>query len=130
MQINGIILELMVHDVSTTIDFYQQALGFELVASEKDQSDKLYWAQMKFQDFLISFKDEHRVKAESTFMQTRSVGGGIAICILVNEINDLHSSFVQKFDTLDYPHLTPCGATQFSLQDNNGYVITFERFHE
>ena len=129
MNVNGIVLELMVVDVSETIDFYDKALGFALEASERDQAGRVYWAKMSFGHFVVSFKDEQRVKGESLFMKERQVGGGIAICILVEEINDLYVQLQRRFDMLDHPHLTPCGATQFSLLDNNGYVITFERFH-
>ena len=128
MKVSEIILELMVKDVEETLSFYQDILGFELLANEVDADGRIYWAKLQFNNFLISFKDEKRLKEESEFMRGRQIGGGIAICIVVDDINTIHNDYSKKFRMLDHPHITPCGATQFSIQDNSGYVITFEKF--
>ena len=128
MDVKEILLESMVKDVGESIAFYTRALGFELLASEKDELGKVYWAKLGFKDFLISLNDEKRLRRESAFMRERPVGGSICLCIVVDEIINLHADFSQRFKLLDHPHLTPCGATQFSLLDNNGYVLTFEKF--
>lgn len=111
MKANEIILEFMVKDVAETIRFYQEALTFELVASEAGASQMLYWAKMKFSNYYISFKEEQRLKRESSFMVGREVGGSIALCFVVDDLEGIHRDIQSKFKTLDHPHLTPCGAT-------------------
>ncbi len=128
MEVSEIIVELMVKDVDATVSFYREALGFQLLASEQDSAGRSYWAKMSFEGFLISFKEELRLKQECEFMREKEVGGSMSICVVVEEIELLHARFEEKFLLLDHPHLTPCGATQFSLMDNNGYILTFMRF--
>lgn len=131
MSVNQVILELMVHNVDETIDFYQNALDFELEACEKDGDDRTYWAKMSYNGFMISFKEAERLKDEVVFMRDVSVGSSTALCIQLGEDESLESYYQEletKFRLLDHPHLTPCGATQFSMRDNNGYVLTFEKF--
>ena len=127
MVVNEVILELMVKDVSKTVKFYTEMLGFTLLASEEDDQNQTYWAKVRFRDFLMSFKEEKRLRSESQFMAERQVGGSISICVVVDEIEPVHAELENQFKMLDYPHLTPCGATQFSLMDVNGYILTFEK---
>jgi len=127
MNIKEITLELMVKDVDETIHFYKEVLGFELLASEQD-GGKSYWAKMSNHGFGLSFKEEQRLKREEEYYKDQGVGGSLAICFDVEDLEGYHGQVEQKCDLLNHPHLTPCGATQFSMRDNNGYLLTFERF--
>ena len=127
MEYKGFVLELMVKNVSESVDFYTDILGFELVADEKENG-MTYWAQLRLSDFILSLKEEDRIKKEVEFMKDRKAGGGAIICIQLREIEEFYTQLEEKCRVLNHPHLTPCGATEFSMQDNNGYVITFEKY--
>ncbi len=127
MKVNGIVLELMVKDVEKTIRFYQQVLGFELAASERDK-DKMYWAMMVLNGFFLSFKEEQTLKREVDFMKDRTIGGSTAICFQVDGLEEFHSKVNKACEVLNHPHTTVYDATQFSMKDNNGYILTFEKF--
>ncbi|MEM6829158.1 MAG: VOC family protein [Bacteroidota bacterium] len=127
MNVNQILLELMVVDVDQTIDFYEQVLGFELLLSEQENGST-YWAKMRKGAFTLTFKEEGRLKNELVFLKNQPVGGSVAICLLVDDLEGYHQMVKDTCDMLDHPHITPCGSTQFSMLDNNGYILTFERF--
>lgn len=127
MKINGIVLELMVRDVEETVEFYKNVLGFDLLASEQED-EALYWAKMALETFLISFKEERRLRNEVGFLSGQSIGSSAAICFQVDDLRGFYDEVEQGCKLLDHPHLTPCGATQFSMKDNNGYILTFEKF--
>ena len=127
MKVNGIVLELMVKDVEKTIRFYKQVLQFELVTSEKEK-DKMYWAMMVLNGFFLSFKEEQKLKREVGFMKDQTIGGSTAICFQVEELEEFHTKVNKACEVLNHPHVTAYEATQFSMKDNNGYILTFERF--
>ena len=127
MKVNQIALELMVRDVAETVEFYKSALGFELLMSEEEEG-KMYWAKLGMKEFYVSFKEEQRLKREVDFMKDQFIGGSIAICLQVEDLTGFHNKVSEACDLLDHPHLTPCGATQFSMKDNNGYIVTVEKF--
>ena len=127
MKLNEIIVELMVQDVATSIAFYKNVLGFTEVATEIEHG-KTEWAKLTCNGFNISFKDEAKLKREVSYMHNQPIGGSIGICIVVDDVHSLHATFEEKFKTINHPHLTPCGATSFSMRDLDGYVLTFEEF--
>ncbi len=130
MKIKGIITELMVRNVGESVNFYEQVLGFRLIASDKEY-DEIYWALMQRNDFLLSFKDAQRQKAEASFMQERKIGGTVSLCFRLDEpLRPFYDRIVRHCQTLNHPHITPCGANEFSMRDPSGYILTFEQFDE
>lgn len=127
MTSNGVVVELMVNDIQNTISFYEEILGFRLLVKE-DHDGKLEWAKMELDNFQISFKPAYKMKKEVPYFKNTSMGGTLSVCIAVDDLTGYYERIKKQFELLDYPHLTPCGSTQFSMLDPNGYVITFEQF--
>ena len=126
MKINATILELMVKSVEETVTFYQEMLGFQLIASDEEDG-KTYWALLQLGDFKLSFKNEEKHKVEAPFLKDETIGGSVVLCFQVDDINATYDIIKAKCDTLNHPHITPCGAIDFSMRDINGYVLTFEQ---
>ena len=126
MDIHNIVMEYVVADVNRSANFFQEILRFSLEASEKE-GDKMYWAKLSSGSFQLSLKDEQRVKKEVDFFQTRPLGGSITLCLEVKNLQETYQEVQKQCELLNYPHLTPCGATEFSIKDPNGYFITFEQ---
>lgn len=127
MVAKSVVVELMVRDVNETIKFYQDILGFTLLVKE-EHDGKTEWAKMELGAFQISFKPDYKMVEEVEYMQNKEMGGTLSVCIGVENLVEHYQAIQHKFEMLDYPHLTPCGSTQFSMLDPNGYVVTFEQF--
>ncbi len=127
MKIKGVVVELMVKDVDKTIEFYQKVLGFTLIASETE-NDSTYWALMHMGHFKLSFKEEKRLKREVPYFDKLPVGGSSAICLKVDQLENYYALVSSKCELINHPHITPCGSRQFSMLDNNGYILTIEKF--
>lgn len=126
MQIKSITLELMVYNVDNTVSFYQQVLGFQLIAMEDDENLP-YWCLMQKGSFLLSLKRADRLKSEMEYFSEMDIGSSTALVFQVDDLEAYYEEVQKACQLLNHPHLTPCGNTQFSMKDNNGYVITFER---
>ena len=126
--INEITIELMVPRVEQSVHFYQEVLGFELLAKEEEDQAGIYWALMSLNGFRVSFKEERRMKKEVEYLKDSKIGSSAAICFRVDDLEGHWEKIKYKYDLLNHPHITPCGSTQFSMKDLNGYLLTFERF--
>lgn len=126
MQIKDTIVELMTEDVQATVDFYQNLLDFQMVASDIEDG-KMYWAELQLGTFRLSLKEEKKHKAEAPFLANTPIGGSVVLCFQVNDIHECYTRLAAKCQTLNHPHITPCGAIDFSMKDINGYVLTFEQ---
>ncbi|HAA15790.1 MAG TPA: hypothetical protein DCE41_30405 [Cytophagales bacterium] len=126
MNFSMITLELMTDSVDDSVQFYEQVLGFDPMASEVDEAGKKYWALVTKGSFRLSFKRTDRIKAEVDYLQNLEVGSSSCLCFQVENLTEVYAQVQAECKLLDHPHLTPCGTTQFSMQDNNGYILTFE----
>jgi uncharacterized glyoxalase superfamily protein PhnB len=126
MEIKGTVVELMVGSVAETARFYQDMLGFHLAHSDQENG-KMYWAELHLGTFRLSIKEEHKHKLEAPFLQHYSIGGSVILCFQVEDIQAAYAKIEAKCQTLNHPHLTPCGAVDFSMKDINGYILTFEQ---
>ena len=121
-------IELMVANVSESLAFYRTVLAFETIAEESDEKGFLYWAMAEQAGFRVSFKREDRIKQESPFFREKNIGGSISLNFQVKDLLSTYEAVKEACELLNHPHLTPCGSTQFSLKDNNGYILTIEQF--
>ena len=126
MKVKKSTVELTVANLSSSLEFYRHMLGFTLLASDQEDG-QTYWALIQLDGFQMSLKQEEKQKQESFFLQRRDIGGTMLLCFEVEDIQSTYQQIKEKFDTLNLPHLTPCGATDFSMLDPDGYVITFQQ---
>jgi len=114
---------IFVKDMKATIAFYQQ-LGFNLVMSVPEDGDTLVWAMMlngtvsvMFQTFDSLGDDLPEVK--------REVGGSLLFYIKLKNILNFFDLLKDKVTIVKGLEKTFYGATEFSILDNNGYLLTF-----
>ena len=127
MRVTGSLLELMVADVTASVNFYVDVLDFEVIA-EEFEAGKRYWALAELDGFKISFKEQKRLLKEVPFLKEKPLGGTAVICFQVDDLEGYYNLVKSRCALLDHPHITPCGARAFSMLDNSSYVITIERF--
>ncbi|MBX2872181.1 MAG: VOC family protein [Saprospiraceae bacterium] len=125
MQIYQSIVELTVKNVGLSLAFYQHMLGFKKLAEDR-AGDQIYWALLDLNGFQLSLKEEAKQKDESPFLVDQPRGGSMLLCFHVKDINATYNTVAAKCKTLNHPHLTPCGATDFSMKDMDGYILTFQ----
>ena len=113
---------LFVSDINSTISFYQQ-LGFELTMQVPEQGD-MVWAMMTCGDVTFMFQTMESLNHELPAI-ARTPGGSLLFYIQVKDIRALHARIKDKVTLLKDLEKTFYGATEFSLADNNGFVLTF-----
>ena len=113
---------IFVNDLQKTIEFYQ-LLGFSVVASVPDDKAPV-WVMMcngsvtfMFQTFLSLGDELPEIK--------RMNGGSLLLYIQVKNIRSFFTEVASKLSILKELETTFYGATEFSILDINGYVITF-----
>jgi len=114
---------IFVKDIKATIAFYKQ-LGFEVAMSVPEHSDELVWAMMvngrvtvMFQTFDSLGDDLQEVK--------RADGGSLLFYIKLKNILTFFDLLKDKVTIVKGLEKTFYGATEFSILDNNGYLLTF-----
>ncbi len=111
-----------VKNITETIEFYKQ-LGFTVVATVPDQGDYV-WVMMTCASVTIMFQTFESLGKDLPEIK-RQDGGSLLFYIKLKNIRVFFESLKSKVTIVKGLEKTFYGATEFSIQDNNGYVLTF-----
>jgi uncharacterized glyoxalase superfamily protein PhnB len=114
---------IFVNDMKATIAFYQ-ALGFTITMSVPEESDELVWAMMVNGSVTVMFQTFESL-ADDLPEISRTDGGSLLLYISLKNILEFFDGIKNKVTVLKGLETTFYGATEFSIKDNNGYVLTF-----
>lgn len=115
---------LFVKDIRTTLHFYQ-LLGFTLTMSVPGESDgEPAWAMVTNGRVTFMFQT-FKSLGDALPPVSRQDGGSLLFYIKVNRIGAFFESIKDKVPVIHGLQKTFYGATEFSITDNNNFVLTF-----
>jgi uncharacterized glyoxalase superfamily protein PhnB len=113
---------IFVRDIKATIDFYK-ILGFKVATTVPEGNDPVFvmmtcgTATFMFQTF--------RSIENSLPIISRTDGASLLLYIKVKDIRSLYEKIKDRIPILHEMEKTFYGATEFSIKDNNNYLLTF-----
>jgi len=113
---------IFVKDINATIEYYK-LLGFKLEMSVPAEGD-FVWAMMSCGKVTFMFQSFDSLGEEIPAI-SRQDGGSLLLYIQIKEIRKFHEAIKDKVNVIKGIEKTFYGATEFSIQDINGYVLTF-----
>jgi uncharacterized glyoxalase superfamily protein PhnB len=114
---------IFVTDINKTIEFYT-LLGFEVAMSVPETGPDLVWAMMVKGNVTIMFQTMESLGEELPQIK-RTDGGSLLFYIKLQGIRAFFEDIKDKVTVLKGLEKTFYGATEFSILDNNNYVLTF-----
>lgn len=114
---------IYVQDVQGTIQFYRK-LGFKTVMTVPENSEEPVWAMMQNGGVTIMFESFSSIEGRLPEI-SRNQGGSLLFYIKVKDIQALYESLKDEVTVLHGLQKTFYGATEFTIKDCNGYVLTF-----
>lgn len=119
---NSISPNLFVKDIQASLKFYQ-LLGFSVVAQVPDQGD-LIFVMLKCGEVVILLQTLESLGEELPEI-SRNPGGSLLIYIQTKEIQKFFDSIQTRVNVLKGLEKTFYGATEFTILDPDGFVLTF-----
>ena len=113
---------IFVKDINETIAFYKN-LGFTVVTTVPDEGEPI-WVMMKCGNVTFMFQSFESLGNELPQIN-RQDGGSLLLYIQVKGIRDFFERIKDNVEVLKGLEKTFYGATEFSILDINGYVLTF-----
>ena len=115
---------LMVEDVNETVTFYQDVLGFALLASVPEEG-QFNWAMMQHDAVEIMFQSRASLTEDVPLFKDKAIGGSLTLYIDVEDIKGLYGQVQNRVTILHEMTTTFYGTREFTIQDCNGYILTF-----
>jgi uncharacterized glyoxalase superfamily protein PhnB len=114
---------IFVSDMKATVSFYR-ILGFEITMSVPETGDDLVWAMMTNGKVTFMFQTFESL-ADDLPQINRTDGSSLLLYINLTSIQSFFEEIKDKVTVLKGLEKTFYGATEFSILDNNNYVLTF-----
>jgi len=114
---------IFTHDMKATIAFYE-LLGFKTTMSVPETGDDPVWAMMVNGSVTMMFQTYESLGDDLPEI-SRKDGGSLLLYISLKDIHSFFEEVKNKVTVLKGLEKTFYGAAEFSIKDNNGYVLTF-----
>jgi uncharacterized glyoxalase superfamily protein PhnB len=114
---------IFVENMNETIDFYK-SIGFQLIMSVPETGSDLVWAMMTNEKVTFMFQTFESLGVELPNI-SRKNGGSLLLYINTKNIRAFFEQIKDRVTVLKGLEKTFYGATEFSILDNNSYVLTF-----
>jgi len=114
---------IFVNDINQTIGFYE-LLGFKVTMSVPETGTDLVWAMMTNGSVTVMFQTFSSL-ADDLPEISRVDGGSLLLYINLKNIRAFFEEIKDNVAVLKGLETTFYGATEFTIKDNNGYVLTF-----
>lgn len=113
---------IFVRDIQATIDFYRE-LGFEVVTTVPEQGDIIF-AMMVCGEVTFMFQTFESLGDDLPTV-LRQNGGSLLLYIQTSGIRRFFDQIKSRVKVVKPLEKTFYGATEFTIEDNNGYLLTF-----
>lgn len=118
---------IFVKDIVETINFYK-TLGFKVAMTVPEEGD-FVWVMMTCGKVSFMFQTFESLGSELPEI-SRQNGGSLLLYIQIKEIRQFHDKIKDKVKIIKGLEKTFYGATEFSILDNNEYILTFAENEE
>jgi uncharacterized glyoxalase superfamily protein PhnB len=117
----------MVRDVRSSIEYYQDVLGFELNAwVENEANPDIYdFAMISFDGLVLMLQDAASLQADHPDMKGICIGQSLTLFFKVLDVTELYKTLKRKTTIYKEPYDTFYGTREFCVRDPNGYILTF-----
>ncbi len=117
---------LMVNDVPKTLEYYQR-IGFEIL--QKYPEDKPEWARIEKDDITLMFQSTASLQSEFEELKNKSMGAALTIWFHMEGVEDYYHQIKDQVKVLKPLGVTEYnGATEFVIEDINGFILHFSDF--
>ena len=123
MKILTIEPELLVEDMTKTLKFYRELLGFneEVIFPENSP----IFAQVEKDKIRIMLYLRSDFEKEIPKIRDIKMGGSILLYFRVEKISDFYNEMKEKVKIIQMLHKTDYSSLEFTMEDCNGYLICF-----
>jgi uncharacterized glyoxalase superfamily protein PhnB len=114
---------IFIEDMNATVAFYK-SIGFQITMSVPEEGTDFVWVMMVKGKVSFMFQTFESLAGDLPQI-SRTNGGSLLLYINLTNIRDFFEQIKDKVTILKPLETTFYGATEFSILDNNNYVLTF-----
>jgi len=140
MKLQSITLNMMVKDITQSVEYYTQILGFELFMwvdfeKEADIWELHEWVEYAFAilkswDYELMLQSEKSLAEDLPFLNKWYSESSVALYLKIENIEEYFNSIKDRVEVAKQLENTWYGMKEFYVKDINGYILGFAEMGE
>jgi glyoxylase I family protein len=130
LQLRGLVPLLQVYDMPTSVRFYRDALGFEIVStSPRLGDDNFHWVWLRLGDAELMLNDIYESNDDRPPEPDRArtaAHGDTGLFLSCPDVDAAYDELRAKGHAVTKPVVAPYGMKQMNLVDPDGYLLCFQ----
>ena len=119
-------INLMVNSVENTLEFYE-TIGFSIIKKAPLESPE--WAMIEKDSVSLMFQSTNSLTTEFPHLKNQIKGRPLTLWIQIENIRNYYEEIKNNAKVIKELGVTEYnGATEFVIQDNNGFILHFSNF--
>lgn len=128
IQVEGVCALLQVFDMPTSVQFYRDVLGFEIVATSPREDDQFDWGLLRLNNTHVMLntayeQDSRPAHAESLRLATH---GDTCLYFRCPDVDAAYQHLLAHGLDVKEPKVAPYGMKQLYVSDPDGYGLCFQ----
>lgn len=120
---------LIVKDMKASQSFYTNSLGFKVIDQEPKDAEPV-WLMLAYNEITFMLQTQESLGEEIPSLKNEHTGGTLIFYITLTNIKDYFDKVSKNSKVISDLNVTFYGATEFTIEDPDGYLITFAEFPE
>lgn len=120
---------LFVKDMNASQSFYTKTLGFQVLDQEPKDADPV-WLMIAYNEITFMLQTQESLGDEIPSLKNEHTGGTLIFYITLTNIKDYFNKVSKDSKVVSDLKVTFYGATEFTIEDPDGYLLTFAEFPE
>jgi len=128
IQVRGLVPLLQVFDMPTSIKFYRDVFGFEVVSTSKPGSDNFGWALLRLNgaELMLNTAYDDDMRPPVPDPARVAAHDDTAIYFACPDVDAAYAHLLERGIDVSEPRIAPYGMKQFYVADPDGYNLCFQ----
>ena len=128
IQVNGVCPLLQVFDMPTSIRFYRDVLGFEVIQTSDREGDRFDWGLLRLNDAEVMLNTAYEEEDRPQDPDPKRMAAHADTCLYFGcpDVDAAYRHLRSHGVHVNEPHVAPYGMRQVYVRDPDGYELCFQ----
>jgi len=126
--VRGVCTLLQVFDMPTSVRFYRDVLGFEVVQTTKREGDQFDWGLLRLNETEVMLNTAYEQEFRPAQADSARISAHNDVCLYFScpDVDGAYRHLRAHGLDVKEPEIVPWGAKQLYLLDPDGYTLCFQ----
>lgn len=128
IDVRGVCVLLQVFDMPTSVHFYRDVLGFEVVQTSPREGDQFDWGLLRLNNAEVMLNTAYEQEYRPTQPEPGRVAAHRDTCLYFGcpDVDAAYRHLREHGIAAKEPQIAPYGMKQFYVRDPDGYELCFQ----